>query len=120
MFQRIGIYASRIDKNVTLAAQEILEWGKIHEIQIFLGNRLFKSLNGKNIKKGLETCEVIVILGGDGTTLQAARQFPTIPLLVINFGKVGFLSSHNYDKIDTALDELRKDLLHITEYDRLG
>ena len=63
MFRRVGIFASRIDKNVTLAAQDILEWGKIHEVQIFLGNRLFKTLNGKNYKKGLETCEVIIILG---------------------------------------------------------
>lgn len=36
--------------------------------------------------------DAIVALGGDGLMMRAANQYPDIPLLGINFGKVGFLA----------------------------
>jgi NAD+ kinase len=36
--------------------------------------------------------DAIVVLGGDGLMMRAANNFPDIPLLGINFGKVGFLA----------------------------
>lgn len=43
--------------------------------------------------------EVILVLGGDGTILRAARHFAwlNIPILGINLGKIGFLSSVEAD-----------------------
>ena len=36
--------------------------------------------------------ETIVVLGGDGLMMRAANAYPDIPLLGINFGRVGFLA----------------------------
>lgn len=36
--------------------------------------------------------DAIVVLGGDGLMMRAANSFPDVPLLGINFGKVGFLA----------------------------
>ena len=36
--------------------------------------------------------DAIVVLGGDGLMMRAANTFPDVPLLGINFGKVGFLA----------------------------
>jgi NAD+ kinase len=36
--------------------------------------------------------DAIVVLGGDGLMMRAANTYPDIPLLGINFGKVGFLA----------------------------
>ena len=42
--------------------------------------------------RGLADAEVIVALGGDGLMMRSANVYPDIPLLGINFGKVGFLA----------------------------
>lgn len=45
--------------------------------------------------------ELIVVLGGDGTLLGAARQSAPlgIPLLGVNVGKLGYLASHDLDSL---------------------
>jgi NAD+ kinase len=40
----------------------------------------------------LAEVDVIVALGGDGLMMRAANAYPDVPLLGINFGKVGFLA----------------------------
>lgn len=52
------------------------------------------------------TC--IVVLGGDGTFLSAARFIgeKDIPLMGVKFGEVGFLAETTEDNLDTALDNI--------------
>jgi NAD+ kinase len=49
--------------------------------------------------------EVVVVLGGDGTMLRALRATlgTTTPVLGINFGRVGFLTSANGEHLDAVL-----------------
>ncbi len=42
--------------------------------------------------RDLSKLAAIVVLGGDGLMMRAANTFPDVPLLGINFGKVGFLA----------------------------
>ncbi len=41
---------------------------------------------------GTDGVEAVVVLGGDGLMMRAANVYPDVPLLGINFGKVGFLA----------------------------
>ena len=41
---------------------------------------------------GTAGIEAVVVLGGDGLMMRSANMYPDIPLLGINFGKVGFLA----------------------------
>jgi len=54
--------------------------------------------------------DIILSIGGDGTMLMAARAIqranPTACLIGINVGKLGFLSEHPPEEIDTLLSEL--------------
>ena len=61
--------------------------------------------------------ECILVLGGDGTLLQAARDVvhKEIPLLGINLGTLGFLAEVNKQSIYQALDKLIKDEYEIEE-----
>ena len=56
----------------------------------------------------LPTTDVLVVLGGDGTFLRAARAViqVDVPLLGINLGKVGFLSKAEASELETVLAKL--------------
>ena len=62
-----------------------------------------------------ETTECMLVLGGDGTMLQAARDTVKgrIPMLGINMGTVGYLAEVELPGIETALEHLLRD-----EYER--
>jgi len=56
---------------------------------------------------GLEA-DVVLVLGGDGTLLGCARQLRgrSIPVMGVNFGRLGFLASFTPETFLQALDEL--------------
>ncbi len=53
----------------------------------------------------LDGAEIAIVLGGDGTMLRALARFlgTGIPVLGVNFGRVGFLSSMGRDDLETGL-----------------
>ena len=57
--------------------------------------------------------QCIIVLGGDGTLLQAARDVvhKEIPLLGINLGNLGFLAEVNQTSLYSALDQLMVEVL---------
>lgn len=59
--------------------------------------------------------ECILVLGGDGTLLQAAADLADmdIPFLGINLGTLGFLAEVNVSEAETALDRLIQDQYEI-------
>jgi NAD+ kinase len=60
------------------------------------------------LRRELPSSDVLVVLGGDGTFLRAAQAVAEIdvPLLGINLGKVGFLSSAEAGELEAVLDKL--------------
>ena len=52
--------------------------------------------------------DAVVVLGGDGTMLQAAEPCGRlqIPVMGINLGRVGFMTEIEVDEIETAADRL--------------
>jgi len=56
----------------------------------------------------LPTTDVLVVLGGDGTFLRAARAVSEVdvPLLGVNLGKVGFLSKVEADAMEPTLAQI--------------
>jgi len=53
-------------------------------------------------------CELVLVLGGDGTFLRAAglARDADIPVLGINLGRIGFLAEAEADSIDTILGHI--------------
>ena len=64
-----------------------------------------------------EGTQCILVLGGDGTLLQAARDvvYRKIPMLGINLGTLGFLAEVDRQSIHAALDKLIADDYEIEE-----
>lgn len=60
--------------------------------------------------------EILIVLGGDGTLLGVSRKISSkldIPLLGINIGNLGFLSSVDISEIDKAIFKLKNNLFKI-------
>ena len=55
-----------------------------------------------------EGCELVLVLGGDGTFLRAAElaRNAGIPVLGVNLGRIGFLAEAEAEAIDTVLDHV--------------
>ncbi|TVQ87195.1 MAG: NAD(+) kinase [Chromatiaceae bacterium] len=55
-----------------------------------------------------QTCDLIIVVGGDGTLLQAARDLANhaVPLVGINLGRLGFLVDISPCHIEDRLDQI--------------
>jgi NAD+ kinase len=76
------------------------------------------------VEHACETCDsffqqvdAVLTLGGDGTLLGAVRRMMDhpVPILGVNFGKLGFLTSVTQDRIDDALKALAGDKVLISK-----
>jgi NAD+ kinase len=72
------------------------------------GDASYRYTNPKAVP--LET-QCVIVLGGDGTMLQAARDLAAydIPFIGVNFGKLGFLAEMDQQDIREQLDQLLSD-----------
>lgn len=61
--------------------------------------------------------DVMMVLGGDGTMLQAARESAgkNIPMIGVNLGTLGYLSEVEIDSVDEAIDKLVRKEFEIEE-----
>jgi NAD+ kinase len=55
-----------------------------------------------------EGCELVLVLGGDGTFLRAAElaRNANLPVLGVNLGRIGFLAEAEAEAIDTVLEHV--------------
>jgi NAD+ kinase len=67
-----------------------------------------QSSDVERLRAELPTTDALVVLGGDGTFLRAARAVAEIdvPLLGINLGKVGFLSKAEANELEPVLESI--------------
>jgi NAD+ kinase len=58
--------------------------------------------------EGVAGCELIVVLGGDGTLLRGAEfaRASGVPMLGVNLGRVGFLAEAERDDLDKVVDRV--------------
>lgn len=118
---RIAIYGRDFNDTVLPYVQEVFNHLKSHNIQPVLHYKFKNSLHGKiklpkntvtfhNHNELKELADVLLSLGGDGTLLDTLSLIRNsgIPVIGINFGRLGFLASINKTEIESALTALIK------------
>jgi NAD+ kinase len=62
--------------------------------------------------------DLVIVLGGDGAILRAARQMQgnQLPVLGVNLGRLGFLAAISPDELDATLQQLVAGKCHVVEH----
>ena len=110
-FRRVGIVwnsSKRVGFDVARELKELLDE---YDISVTTGVELAHALGAPELSEGsFEDCDLLIVLGGDGTILSALdHALPKdIPVLGINLGRMGFLTE--VDPVD-----LRRDVVDVLE-----
>ena len=96
------------DLKITGKIQEYLEkLGKNVSIELLDDEKIKLNETAERFKEG-EQPDLVIVLGGDGTMLRAARDFMfvSVPLLGVNLGSLGYLTEVEVENVIPALDKV--------------
>jgi NAD+ kinase len=110
-FQTIGIISRPRRSNLSAVAPPLLRWLEARGLRVIYDEETASAVPG--CPKGLprqhiaDEAQILLVLGGDGTLLAAARVAASrnIPVLPINMGSLGFLTSFTLAELYPALEE---------------
>jgi NAD+ kinase len=109
--RKIGIVTKPRPADVPGIVRPLLQWLSARQVQAFYDEETAHSLGDdsgmRNREQLAEETDLLLVLGGDGTLLSAAREVATRgkPVLPINMGSLGFLTSFTLDELYPALED---------------
>jgi len=113
MFDTIGLISKDADPQVTATLGELVAYLRACGRRILIdadsaGADPGKALEPVPRKELGEICDLVIVIAGDGTFLQAARDLSdsSIPLLGINLGRLGFLADIMPAEMTARLDDI--------------
>ncbi len=112
-FNTIGIITKPQAEPVRQTLQSLFDFLKKKNCDIVLDEQIPDTINCYDFKQASredigETCDLVIVVGGDGTILNAVRSLAhaSVPLLGINVGRLGFLADISPDELETSLDDI--------------
>jgi len=113
MFKNVGIYIRR-DSNHGVdfdVMNGMITFLSNKDIQLFIDESSDyenSNTNSVNHDDFVNTVDLIIVFGGDGTLLNSARKYLDyeIPILGINMGRVGFLTDIKVDNFENSLSDI--------------
>jgi NAD+ kinase len=120
-FRNIGIISRPRRSNLTEVVPPLLSWLEDRGIHVAYDQETASSLpepsEGRSREQVAAASDLLLVLGGDGTLLAAARVAAprSIPILPINMGSLGFLTSFMLEELFPALEDILAGRLTISE-----
>ncbi len=112
MIRAAGIICKPIKDIVSSVVPPLVEWLRGHKIEVLIdqetqacvgvvSHALSRDALGEKI-------DILIVLGGDGTLLSAARALggQRVPILAVNLGGLGFLTSVTLDELYPLLEQV--------------
>jgi len=120
-FRNIGIISRPRRSNLSEVVPSLLPWLEDRGIHVVYDQETATSLSepseGRSREQVAAASDLLLVLGGDGTLLAAARVAAPrgIPILPINMGSLGFLTSFMLEELYPALEDILAGRLTISE-----
>jgi NAD+ kinase len=120
-FRNIGIISRPRRSNLSEVVPPLLAWLEARGIHVTYDQETASSLaepsEGRSREQVAAASDLLLVLGGDGTLLAAARVAAPrgIPILPINMGSLGFLTSFMLEELYPALEDILAGRLTISE-----
>lgn len=112
-FKTIGVITKPQAETAQQTLQALFAFLKKKKCDVMIDEHIPEIINNQNFKKANREeigrqCDLAIVVGGDGTMLNAARSLSQadVPLLGINVGRLGFLADLSPDELDTSLEEI--------------
>lgn len=109
-FKTIGVISRPRRSNLSVIVPSLLKWLDARGLRVVYDEETACALpapaNGLSREKVGDQADMLLVLGGDGTLLAAARVAASrdIPILPVNMGSLGFLTSFTVDELYPALE----------------
>jgi NAD+ kinase len=108
--QRIGIIAKQNKPEAVQVVKELVRWLKDRKVECFVDSETAQSVPHPSLDKEAMSLgvDMVVVLGGDGTLLAAARalQKKEVPILGVNLGGLGFLTEITLAELYPMLEKI--------------
>src|SRR5881398_931111 len=120
-FQTIGIVSRPRRSNLVVVVPPLLKWLSARGVQALIDEETAQCLpdgsKGLPRQRVADASQLLLVLGGDGTMLAAARLAAPrgIPILPINMGSLGFLTSFTLEELHPALDDTLEGRFSLSE-----
>ena len=120
-FRNIGIISRPRRSNLSEVVPSLLPWLEDRGIHVVYDQETATSLaepsEGRSREQVAAASDLLLVLGGDGTLLAAASVAAPrgIPILPINMGSLGFLTSFMLEELYPALEDILAGRLTISE-----
>ncbi|OLC83280.1 MAG: hypothetical protein AUH66_03025 [Acidobacteria bacterium 13_1_40CM_4_57_6] len=120
-FQSIGIISRPRRSDLAVVVPPLLKWLEAHGIKTLIDEETADCLSdgtkGKTRQHVADASQLLLVLGGDGTLLAAARLAAPrgIPVLPINMGSLGFLTNFTLQELHPALDDTLEGRFSLSE-----
>ncbi|RRJ84627.1 NAD(+) kinase [Aestuariirhabdus litorea] len=112
-FRNVGVIGRLGGAEVVDTLIRLLEYLDKRDLNIILEQSLVAVLPERNLQSGSykmlgEVCDLVIVVGGDGSLLGAARELArsNVPVLGVNRGRLGFLTDISPDEIDSLIGEV--------------
>jgi len=110
-FSSIGILSRPRRAQLSVVVPPLLDWLKNRGITVAFDEETAAAVpgdaKGQPRTQVADSSQLLLVLGGDGTMLAAARLAATrkIPILPVNMGSLGFLTSFTIEELYPALEQ---------------
>lgn len=106
-----GIIAKHIDPRAQRIVAELCEWLTARGKGVVLDRETASLVRGaESVTRGKlpERCDFLIVIGGDGTLLSAARVVGTSgrPILGVNLGSLGFMTAITLEELYPVLERI--------------
>ena len=113
--RHVGIFGNRDKADVRALLPGLTQWIRAKGKQVSIESGIAPRGRGLALDKLVTKVDLLLVLGGDGTMLHAARAAckAGVPIFGINLGGLGFLTETSDDSIYPALERLFRGDVHV-------